>query len=154
MTGENLARLGHYVTGRRVALGYKQRTDLASVMPLTDRTLARIEKEHKPCEPGTYAIVENALEWRSGSIAAILAGGEPTEIARPSPQPRSEHWLADVPTGELIGEIRELFTELRRRIPEVDAVVNEPQDWSQSYREGLRGESPPMRRRQDGEHRN
>jgi hypothetical protein len=144
MTGEDLARLGQYVTARRVALGYKQRTDLAKVIELTDRTLARIETEHKRCEPGTYAMVENALEWKPGSVAAILRGEEPAAI-RPSPPGPSHDRLDDVST-------RELFNELGRRAGIYDAV-DEPKHWRQGFRDRLRDELPPEGRGHDGDNR-
>ena len=37
-----LERLGHYIVSRRVALGYRNRTDLADSLQFTLRTLADI----------------------------------------------------------------------------------------------------------------
>src|SRR6478752_7453562 len=72
-------RLGHYVVSRRVALGYRNRTDLAGSLQFTVRTLADIEHGVRKASPGSYAILENKLGWSPGSIDTILAGGEPTE---------------------------------------------------------------------------
>jgi hypothetical protein len=145
MTGGDLARLGQYVTARRVALGYKQRTDLAEVIELTGRTLARIETEHKRCEPGTYAMVENALAWKPGSVAAILRGDEPTEIKSPPSGP-SHNRFDNFST-------REIFNELGRRAG-IYGPTDEPQQWRQGFRDGLRGELPPEGRGHDGDDRN
>ena len=79
MDGRDLERLGHHVVSRRVALGYRSRTDLAGSLQFTVRTLADIEHGVRKASPGTYAILENKLGWAPGSIDAILAGGEPTE---------------------------------------------------------------------------
>ena len=75
-----LERLGHHVVSRRVALGYRNRTDLADSLAFTVRTLADIEHGVRKASPGTYAMLENKLAWAPGSIDTILAGGEPKEI--------------------------------------------------------------------------
>ena len=72
-----LERLGHHVVSRRVALGYRNRTDLADSLAFTVRTLADIEHGVRKASPGTYAMLENKLAWAPGSIDTILAGGEP-----------------------------------------------------------------------------
>ena len=86
-----LDRLGHYIVSRRVALGCRNRTDLASSLPFTVRTLADIEQGVRKASPGTYAMLENKLAWAPGSIETILAGGEPeeivTELRRPTSAP-------------------------------------------------------------------
>ena len=88
-----LERLGHHVVSRRVALGYRNRTDLADSLQFTVRTLADIEHGVRKASPGTYAMLENKLAWAPGSIDTILAGGEPKEIVvelrRTTPPPRS-----------------------------------------------------------------
>ena len=65
---------------RRVALGYRNRTDLAGSLQFTVRTLADIEHGVRKASPGTYAMLENKLAWAPGSIDTILAGGEPKEL--------------------------------------------------------------------------
>ena len=111
-----LGRLGHHVVSRRVALGYRNRTDLASSLPFTVRTLSDIEQGVRMASPGTYAMLENKLRWAPGSIDTILAGGEPqetvTELRRPTPAP-----LSHVSTEALSrASTEELLLELRRRI--------------------------------------
>src|SRR6476660_2676033 len=75
-----LGRLGHHVVSRRVALGYRTRTDFANSLQFTVRTLADIEHGVRRASPGTYAMLENKLSWAPGSIDTILAGGEPNEL--------------------------------------------------------------------------
>ena len=91
MDRRDLARLGHHVVSRRVALGYRNRTDLASSLPFTVRTLADIEHGVRKASPGTYAMLENKLAWAPGSVDTILAGGEPqetvVELRRPTSTP-------------------------------------------------------------------
>ncbi len=109
MDRRDLERLGHYVVSRRVALGYRNRTDLASSLQFTVRTLADIEHGVRKASAGSYAILENKLGWAPGSIDTILAGGEPTETvptlhrsipAAPAqgPQPRDTRCARPAPT--------------------------------------------------------
>ena len=86
-----LGQVGHHVVSRRVALGYRNRTDLADGLQFTVRTLADIEQGVRKASPGTYAMLENKLAWAPGSIDTILAGGEPNdtvvELRRTDPKP-------------------------------------------------------------------
>ncbi len=111
-----LERLGHHVVSRRVALGYRNRTDLADSLQFTVRTLADIEHGVRKASPGTYAMLENKLAWAPGSIDTILAGGEPketvVELRRPTPHPLS-HTSTDALSR---ASTEELLLELRRRI--------------------------------------
>src|ERR1700756_4622574 len=94
MDRRDLERLGHQVVSRRVALGYRNRTDLADSLQFTVRTLADIEHGVRKASAGTYAILENKLGWAPGSIDAILAGGEPketvVELHRTTPTTRTQ----------------------------------------------------------------
>ena len=111
-----LQPLGHHVVSRRVALGYRNRTDLADSLQFTVRTLADIEHGVRKASPGTYAILENKLAWAPGSIDAILAGGEPQEIVvelrRTTHNPLSQT-ATEAPSR---ASTEELLLELRRRI--------------------------------------
>ena len=97
-----LERLGHHVVSRRVALGYRNRTDLADSLPFTVRTLADIEHGVRKASAGTYAILENKLAWAPGSIDTILAGGEPketvVELRRTTPNARYSHTARPTPS--------------------------------------------------------
>ena len=75
-----LEQLGHYIVSRRLALGYRTRTDLADSLQFTVRTLSDIENGIRKASPGTYAMLENKLSWAPGSIDTILTGGEPKEL--------------------------------------------------------------------------
>ena len=117
MDGHALERLGHHIVSRRVALGYRSRTDLANSLQFTVRTLSDIENGVRKASPGTYAMLENKLGWAPGSIDAILAGGEPKELVvklrRDSPEPRYHSYAADALSR---ASTEELLLELRRRI--------------------------------------
>ena len=116
MDRRSLERLGHHIVSRRVALGYRNRTDLANSLQLTVRTLADIEHGVRKASPGTYAMLENKLAWAPGSIEDILAGGEAhetvTEVRRPTPAPVT-HATSDALAR---ASTEELLLELRRRI--------------------------------------
>ena len=111
-----LERLGHHVVSRRVALGYRNRTDLADGLQFTVRTLADIEHGVRKAGPGTYAMLENKLSWAPGSIDTILAGGEPQETVVERRGPTSAP-LSHTSTDALSrASTEELLLELRRRI--------------------------------------
>ena len=110
-------RLGHYIVSRRVALGYRNRSDLAGSLQLTVRTLADVEHGVRKASPGTYAMLENKLAWAPGSVDAILAGGEPNETVtelRRTPH----HPLAPTSADDALSRAttEDLLLELRRRI--------------------------------------
>jgi hypothetical protein len=118
MDGHALERLGHQIVSRRVALGYRNRTDFASSLQFTVRTLSDIENGVRKASPGTYAMLENKLGWAPGSIDTILAGGEPKELVvklrRDNPEPRHRSFVTDDALASASTE--ELLLELRRRI--------------------------------------
>ena len=112
-----LERLGHHIVSRRVALGYRTRTDLADSLHFTVRTLADIEHGVRKASPGTYAMLEIKLAWAPGSIDTILAEGEPKELVvklrSDSPEPRYDSYTTDALSR---ASTEELLLELRRRI--------------------------------------
>ena len=111
-----LERLGHYIVSRRLALGFRNRTDLANSLQFTVRTLADIEHGVRKASPGTYAMLENKLSWAPGSIDTILAGGEPKELVvklRRGAPDRLSHAATDALSR---ASTEELLLELRRRI--------------------------------------
>ena len=117
-----LERLGHHVVSRRVALGFRNRTDLANSLQFTVRTLADIEHGVRKASPGTYAMLENKLAWAPGSIDTILAGGEPketvVELRRTNPNARSQGYALRPTNADALSRAstEELLLELRRRI--------------------------------------
>jgi hypothetical protein len=113
-----LERLGHHIVSRRVALGYRNRTDLADSLQFTVRTLSDIENGVRRASPGTYAMLENKLGWAPGSVDTILAGGEAKELVvklrREGNEPRyRSHGATDALSR---ASTEELLLELRRRI--------------------------------------
>ena len=126
-TRRDLERLGHHVVSRRVALGYRNRTDLANSLQFTVRTLADIEHGVRKASPGTYAMLENKLAWAPGSIDTILAGGEPQELVVKQRAPTSAP-LSHASTDALSrASTEELLLELRRRI--IAPRNRRPESW-------------------------
>ena len=117
-----LERLGHHVVSRRVALGFRNRTDLADSLQFTVRTLADIEHGVRKASAGTYAILENKLAWAPGSVDTILAGGEPEDLApirrRSNPNAASQGYALRPTNASTLSQVssEELLLELRRRI--------------------------------------
>ena len=117
-----LERVGHYIVSRRVALAYRNRTDLADSLQFTVRTLADIEHGVRKASPGTYAMLENKLAWSPGSIDTILAGGEPNELVstlhRGNPNTPSQGYALRPTNPNALSQVstEELLLELRRRI--------------------------------------
>lgn len=71
-------RLAQYIESRiaELALEYAEVCRLAEI---SDETLIKIRKGHR-ARGSTYRKLERALRWQQDSIAAILAGGEPTPV--------------------------------------------------------------------------
>jgi hypothetical protein len=111
-----LERLGHHVVSRRVALGYRNRTDFAHSLQFTVRTLSDIENGVRKASPGTYAMLENKLAWAPGSIDAILAGGDPKELLVKLRRPTSVPLSHAVDDALSRASTEDLLLELRRRI--------------------------------------
>lgn len=100
---EDLTRLGSYVTSRRTECGYRTRKDLGNVLDFDYRVLSDIENGDRKAGAGSYAMLENALRWKPGSIAAILKGKEPTPIPD---DPTIVVDLSLVPDDDLVDELR------------------------------------------------
>ena len=128
-----LERLGHYIVSRRVALGFRNRTDLADSLQFTVRTLADIEHGVRKASPGTYAMLENKLAWAPGSIDTILAGGEPKELVvklRRGAPDRLSHAATDALSR---ASTEELLLELRRRIITPREAREVWEDWGRPW---------------------
>ena len=130
MDSPALERLGHYIVSRRVALGYRNRTDLADSLQFTVRTLSDIEHGVRKASPGTYAMLENKLAWTPGSIEIIWPAGpdsgahnQPDQHGHPgSPgyalRPSDPNAVTQATTEDLLLELRRRIIAPRNRRPE------------------------------------
>jgi hypothetical protein len=85
-------RLGDLVVARRVQLGYRKRPPFAQASGISTRILGDIETGRRTnFGPSTIAALEHTLQWATGSVAAVLAGGDPTVFdTHPQPPPGGE----------------------------------------------------------------
>lgn len=83
---EPLSRLAEYVE-RRIAELALEYAEVCRRAGISDETLANIRKGAS-ARASTYRKLEQALQWEQGSIAAILAGREPTPLETRSAEER------------------------------------------------------------------
>jgi len=90
-------RLGRMLLAQRVRLGYPVRAKFAEANGLSHaRTVSDIENAKRTnFEPATLAQIEQLYQWQVGSVAAVLAGGDPSPIDGPLPS-RASRTTADV----------------------------------------------------------
>lgn len=86
-------RLGHLIEARRIDLRLTQ-IQFAKAVPMSKEGLRKLIKGSGDIRPLTKRGIEDALRWAPGSIDAILAGGEPTELSDDSP-PTGRERLSD-----------------------------------------------------------
>lgn len=98
MTAAPLVRLAQYLE-RRIAELALEYAEVCRRAGISDETLIKIRKGMK-ARGSTYHKLERALDWAQGSIATILAGGEPTPI-----QPESASREAAAPSPEPSGDL-------------------------------------------------
>jgi transcriptional regulator with XRE-family HTH domain len=75
---DDLARLGKAVRDRRLELGLTQ-AEAAKIALVSDTTWLSVETG-KPASERTYRGIARALQWTAGSIAVVLANGDPIEL--------------------------------------------------------------------------
>ncbi|MFF5004650.1 hypothetical protein ACFY3G_17685 [Streptomyces phaeochromogenes] len=75
---EPLPQLAQYVERRITELALEY-AEVARLAEISDETLSKIRKGQK-ARGSTYRKLERALRWQQGSVAEILAGGQPTPI--------------------------------------------------------------------------
>lgn len=82
MTGTDWKRVATEVVARRTALGMTTSKALADRAQLTTRVIGDIENARRTnYSQGTLAQIENALNWKPGSIELLLAGEDPVVAA-------------------------------------------------------------------------
>lgn len=79
-TRPDFKRLGAAVLNRRVELGMKTREEFSANVDVSYRALSDLENGKRAFSQSTYALVEQALFWKPGSCARVLAGGEPDAV--------------------------------------------------------------------------
>jgi transcriptional regulator with XRE-family HTH domain len=122
------ARLGLLVAQRRKQLQLSA-SEAARLARVSRGTWIAVEKAERETEEYNYAGFERALQWRFGSVAAVLAGGEPTPgpeqpPATPSPSPlpaEVRRWLAIMADPDVPPETkRRMRLQMRLWVEQVD----------------------------------
>lgn len=125
-TAEGYVRLGEAAANRRIDLDRTQ-MEIAQAGGLSLDRVSTIERgEARNLRPKTIRALERGLDWREGSVRAVLAGGEPTprEQRVPIGQAVENNSAAPVEAEEddpkmqrameLMAEAQALLAEIRR----------------------------------------
>lgn len=153
MTHMDWERLGREVIQRRGYLGYSSRREFSETTGFPTKTLSDLEKHQREnFDAATLARLERALCWEAGSVAAVLAGGDPKPLPTRLSDPRSierygdETGIMALVAGSGLGpmdamrvvlrirarreeQYRQLAADVRRWIAEAGGVVPDgPQD--------------------------
>lgn len=114
-----MQRLAQLVIARRVQLGYKTRASFTKAAHLSPRTLGDIETGRRPSyDKATMAALEQVLHWTTGSIDAILDGGEPQLLdqtsfdAEPDRRDETDEALRRVMLSDLPDETKKALVKL------------------------------------------
>lgn len=85
--------LGDHIAGRRLALGISQ-AGAAKLAGVSRTSWVAWEKGTAVPEDYNHIKIETVLRWQPGSVAAILAGGQPTPVrpADPLQDPEYLEW--------------------------------------------------------------
>lgn len=92
------AVLSTTVRDRRLELGLSARTASARA-GINRATWASLEANTNRLSRHLWSAVETTLQWQPGSIEAVLAGGDPTPVTRPTttpPQTNSARLAAEI----------------------------------------------------------
>ncbi len=110
MQEEDWQSLAEAVLTRRVQMGFRYATKFSEATGFQLRTYNDIENaRRKSYARATLIALEEALEWESGSVSAVLSGGRPTVRAV-----EATH-VASRPDASLLTD-EELTAELNRRL--------------------------------------
>lgn len=83
---ERRRRLAEQVRARRLELGISVRAAATQAGVARDTWIGLEEATRRTAET-SYAAIEKTLQWETGSISAVLAGGEPTPVTEDPPGP-------------------------------------------------------------------
>lgn len=102
---------GRAVLNRRVQLGMRSRGDFAKAAGLTIKTLGELERGARSnFDPTTLAIVEQVLQWPSGTIVQLAGDHTPPTTAPLSPIASFIERLTAPPTlDEQVDTLRHVY---------------------------------------------
>ena len=145
---EARGRLAAEMERRRVALRM-QWDEVAKSADMSPAHLRRIRKNETSITPLMGAGLEAALQWRAGSVEAILLGGTPTPI-RPADSPPAlraqiegagtQSEADDEPDSPIAPYLKDLLASVDRRLAELNETVGSRLDEQARQIEELRRE--------------
>jgi hypothetical protein len=148
---EPLKRLAAYVEQRIATLGLEY-AEVARLAGFSIEVLRKVRNGIN-ARGSTYRKLERALQWESGSIATILAGGEPTLVeAAAGVAPESGETLSSQELEILQDLVVSTASRLGLSPEEMDEAYRRARAELERRRAagGQEGSSPPPRRRRAG----
>jgi transcriptional regulator with XRE-family HTH domain len=124
--------------------------DIAKHTGIEQSTLSRWKLGKNP--PDAKAVVGFALAYKQHPVAALIAAGyldakDVEGVVEIVATPMSK-----LSINEIVGQLRELFAELQRRVPVIRDIVDavdDAENWPQDFSEGEGEQSAPVRRRKN-----
>jgi DNA-binding XRE family transcriptional regulator len=110
-------RLADLVKRRRTQLQLST-VRAAQEAKLSRQTWQNLESAARRTNPANHTAIERVLRWAPGSVAAILDGGDPTEVTGQPTSPGQGPTL-----GERIAAINALPLPLWERLAAIDELV-------------------------------
>lgn len=107
-------RLDHAIEARTIELGISY-VELADRAGISDVSIRNLRKGRANFRPRNLRKLEIALEWAAGSIAAVLAGGDPTNDGAATTAPPA------LSASDLIQMIAETEDELAHLNPRYES---------------------------------
>lgn len=102
---------GEQVVKRRAELGLS-RAAAAKLAGVDPKTLQSLEQDTRWPHDTNRAKIERALRWAPGSLDAIRAGGEPTELQQPAAAQAVEKPTPTPGATDGVGELRQAIRDL------------------------------------------
>jgi transcriptional regulator with XRE-family HTH domain len=103
--------------------------------------------------PHADAVVHFARSYQASPVAALIAAGylSPDEVEGVVEIAATP--ISQLTTSEVVGQLRDLFNELQRRVPTVGDivgdVVDKTENWPKGFRDGVRKQPPPVSGREN-----
>lgn len=126
MTTRDLDRLAKHVKAHRLEL-YPSRLAAAQAAGISKDTWKRVEEGEPDVREKSYAQIEFALGWATGSCLIVAEGGEPVFVDRADRNPAAARSAAAMTADEVR---RAAFEAARAKMPtapigEIDAFADE-----------------------------
>jgi len=98
-------------------------TRAATLAKLSRPTWAALEDGSRETLSYNYSTIERVLRWESGSIDAILAGGEATLIDEPTPAPQPTRSNADMVIAMIVTALDFPGLDDHQRVRQIRGII-------------------------------